>query len=71
MTEGGVQVYLQLVFVKKLIVPGRVTACTGAFHTAKILRPPRPTSIFLQPLFFRPPTGIIITVINNNHQWLL
>lgn len=63
MTEGGVQVYLQLVFVKKLIVSRRVTTRTRAFHTAKILRPSCSTSIFLQSLFFRPPTKIVM--INN------
>jgi hypothetical protein len=47
MTKGGVQVYLQLIFVEKLIVSGRVTASTGALHTAKILRPSCPTGIFL------------------------
>lgn len=69
MTKGGVQVYFQLVFVKKLIVSRRVTTRTGAFHTAKILRPSRPTSIFFQPLFFRPPTETmmmqLITITNS------
>lgn len=57
MTEGGVQVYFQLVFVEELIVPRRVTAGTGALHTAKVLRPPCPTGVLLQPLLFRPSTG--------------
>lgn len=57
MTKGGVEVYLQLVFIKELIVSRRMTAST-ALHTTEVLRPSCSTGIFFQPLFFCPPMKI-------------
>lgn len=45
MAKGGVEVYLQLVFIKELIVSRRMTAST-ALHTTEVLRPSCSTGIF-------------------------
>lgn len=67
MTKGGVQVYLELIFIKELIMSRRMTAST-ALHTTEVLRPSCSTGIFLQPLLLCPPTEIItmISIVINN-----
>ena len=55
MAKGRVQVDLEFVLVEKLVVPWRMTSGTAALHTSKILRPPRSSSVFFQPLLLRSP----------------